>query len=372
MNQKIKKKALFIAAATYFARSLQTTIVNSEDLDIDLILDKKLVGSNSNIDYASKYFSGKVKNIFEICLPLDYCYLGKSEDLLFKITTVLKKPFGWMGKYKIHRMIRRGNYDFIYLNELILHPLIDEDECFIIHVRVIFDKSGQGALRSLKKAKGVIFIDHSTFEPFKDVNLKNKIILNNPFQMTRLLNGESNQLKVSVDWKNKTIFSIIGRVVEIKGVSFVIEAFKKAGPDRCLLFIVGPFHDENYLSYCRSLAGDDPRIIFYGSEENIQLIYDISDYIIRGDPFQGIGRTIFEGLYSGCDVIIPGTNPDLLFEYEKFKDKVHFYIPKDVSSLAAQIAGRADRKITERRYYSNVGEYLEKFTEFVAKSCQKN
>ena len=345
--------------------------MNSDNFQIDLILDKKIIGDNSNISYAIANFSEKINKIYQICLPIDYCYLGKSENVLFKITTLLKKPLGWIGGYRIKKLIRDGNYDFVYLNELILHPLITHDSCFIIHVRVIFDCSNESAYRSLEEAKGVIFIDHATFEPFEKRNLKNKIILNNPFQMARIFDESKDHLKTEFDWKNKTVFSIIGRVVAIKGISFVIESFTKAASEKCLLIIVGPFHDPEYLSYCRRLAEGDDRIIFYGSEEKIQIIYDISDYIIRGDPLQCIGRTIYEGLYSGCDVIVPGTNPDIFFEYEKFKEKVHFYQPNNNLSLTQQIERLSGRKVTERHYYSNVQEYLKEFNKFIDRACQK-
>jgi glycosyltransferase involved in cell wall biosynthesis len=344
--------------------------MNSDNLEIDLIINKKIIGQNPNVKYVIDNYREKIKNFYQFCLPFDYCYRGKPEKFSFKIAITIKRVFEFFDSWKVKKIIREGNYDFIYLNSLILHPLISEDFCFIIHVREIFDNSNTYAINSLSKAKGVIFIDEATQNPFKEIFIKNKIVLNNPFQMKRQIGTRLPNIPFNVDWKNRVIFSIIGRIEKVKGIPLVIESFKEVKNDNILLLIVGS-GEEDYIDYCRNLAQNDNRIIFYGSEENIQIIYDISDYIIRGDPLQCIGRTIYEGLYSGCEVIVPGTNPYLFFEYQKFKDKVHFYQPTDILSLTKQIEVVSGRKITERQYYSNVHEYLEKFNEFITRACQE-
>ena len=362
-------KALFITPYTYQSRSLQTHILNSDNLEIDLIINKKIIGQNHNVKYVIDYYKDKIKNFYQFCLPLDYVYLGKPDKLSFKIGAKIKKIFEFLDNRKINKIIQEGNYDFIYLNSLILHSLISEDFCFIIHVREIFDDSNNSVFDSLKKAKGVIFIDDATQKPFTELVIKNKIVLNNPFQMKRQIDNELIKLPINIDWKKKVIFSIIGRIERIKGVSQVIESFKEVKKDNILLLIVGT-GEEDYSNYCRDLARNDNRIIFYGNEENIQIIYDICDYIIRGDPHQCIGRTIYEGLFSGCHVIIPGSNPEIVFEYEQFRDKIHFYLPNDKQTLINQITSHSNKKIMQREYLSNVDKYRKKFNDFVTKVCQ--
>ena len=70
--------------------------------------------------------------------------------------------------------------------------------------------------------------------------------------------------------------------------------------------------------------------------ENVNGIYAISDFIIRGEECFGVGRTVYEGLYSGCNVIIQGERQIDLFKisgYDKFKKKIFFYEPRNPEIL---------------------------------------
>jgi len=330
------------------------------------MITRKLVGSDPNISWVMDNYRNKIGNFYQLCLPLDYCYFGKPDTISFHIRAVIKRFFEWLDAKKIQRIIDEGHYDYIYLSSLTLHHLVRKSPCTLIHIREIFDNSNDAVFESLKIARGVIFIDAATAKPFEHLHLGNAILLNNPFWMHRRIENVPYALRPNIDQVHKTVFSIIGRIEEIKGVDFVIESFRKVPDDNIILLIVGS-GEKGYLSRCKSVAGDDKRIVFYGNESDIQLIYDISDYIIRGDPHQCIGRTIYEGLYSGCHVIIPGSETGTFFEFEKFREKIHFYQPKNTSALTRVIHHRARQKITERIYYSNVPEYIEKFNEFIAK-----
>ena len=87
------------------------------------------------------------------------------------------------------------------------------------------------------------------------------------------------------------------------------------------------------------LSLPDKRIEFHGEEKDINRIYALSDYIIRGEIDFRIGRTIFEALYADCDVILPSSDKEI--EREKdlrvLRDKVHIYTPRDRKSLTTVI-----------------------------------
>src|SRR5262249_8790223 len=77
------------------------------------------------------------------------------------------------------------------------------------------------------------------------------------------------------------------------------------------------------------------------------------------------GRTVYESLYSGGRVIIPGRGePDFLFELEQFSDRIALYKSGDSTSLSESFAC-ADLKADHSTGLSNVSEYVRSFDAFL-------
>jgi len=247
--------------------------------------------------------------------------------------------------------------------------MITPKENYIIHVREIFDGSNPRVYDSLGKARGVIFIDKATQEPFSHLALANSIVLNNPFDMTgaaalshRDIEGDHPELR------DRTVFSLIGKITERKGAEFIIRCFMDVPNADNRLLVVGE-GDSRYMKKCRDIAREDPRIILWGEEGDIRKIYLLTDYVLRGEPFQCVGRTIFEGLYAGCSVILPAVQEggDFLDEYDEFRDSIFLYLPRDADQLKELFRTLTGKKIRERTFRSNVGEYTAAFQRFVEK-----
>lgn len=357
-------KALFITHSidNYGAsRSLQLLLNNYKDVQVDLLVGARLT-LKSNLYNVRNVFGSHISRIFWCFLPLDYCY---DAPPLSPAAILLKNLLWRINARRVYSIIKNGNYDYIYLNSLGLHPMINNNYPFLIHVREILKSNANKAADSLSKAQGVIFIDEATKKPFKDIVMKNNIVLNNPFDMTVINQNFQARLKRDIDYKNKVIFSILAEHQPVKGTDFVIESFVDVPNDNALLLIVGKIR-RGYSEICVKAAGQDKRVIFYGEEPDIINIYAISDYIIRGEAYNCIGRTIFEGLYSGCHVIVPGEKEDKknFFEYERFKDCINFYAPRDRENLKNLYRILGGRKIKDRSGSSNVRDYVVRFHNF--------
>jgi glycosyltransferase involved in cell wall biosynthesis len=245
---------------------------------------------------------------------------------------------------------------------------------FILHVREIYDGSNEKVKENMKFARGAIFIDEATKEPFKNIIGEDHIVMNNPIDMTAVDEDADTAYRIRYgDLDRNTIFSLIGLLTENKGVHFVIDAFRSVKNDNARLLIVGK-GDRKYISACRELAGNDERIIFWGEEPEIRKIYRLSDYIIRGEAYQCVGRTIYEGLYAGCAVIIPGTESrrDRIFEYDRFREKVYFYPPRSAEALEQILGQLAGEKIRDRVFLANTEEYVRSFHEFVVRTLGRS
>jgi len=162
------------------------------------------------------------------------------------------------------------------------------------------------------------------------------------------------------------IFALITNFTEERGVPWIVEAFRNVRSPKARLLLVGRSYRPGMQAKLERLAGDDRRIIFWGEEHDIAQVYTLADYVLRGEAYPCVGRTIYEALFSGCGVVIPGdaANHDL-FEYERFADRVHFYRPRDREHFVAVLDSLAGKKRLVKRGESNVQRYVAEFDRFV-------
>lgn len=366
-----KRKALFITHDTgnYGAsRSLQLLLSNYRSVSVDMIVQRKFRGRHNHDDLRQR-FGGCANRIWEAFLPFDTCYDGGRKNIIFGVLLKLyNKVFWGRDKKRIKNAISGGGYDFIHLNSLVLYPMLTERYPFVLHVREIYDGSNPKAIDYVKKAAGVIFIDEATRAPFRDVPLRKNAVLNNPFDMTPVATyADYRSERADLDVEKHTIFSMIGVASEKKGTEFIIRCFMKFKDENARLLLVGG-REKATLEKCRMLARNDRRIIFWGEEPNIMKLYAFSDYILRGEELSCIGRTVYEGLYAGCGVIIPGgdrDHPAQMFEFDAFRGSIFFYTPRNEPKLLTLFQRLSGAKIRTRRLRSNVVEYVRSFHEFV-------
>ncbi len=366
-----KLKGLFITHDTsnYGAsQSLQLHLRNYDGVEADLIVQKNFLGTHDHGDLR-KRFGSHINRVWEVYLPFDTCYQYGRKDAVFTILIKLyNRIFGNSGRKQVENVIAAGGYDFIHLNSLVLHSLVNDRHPYVLHMRDVYDGSNPAAVENVKRARGVIFIDEATREPFRDVSLRKSLVLNNPFDMSRVAEFSGYRPTLpGLDIGHHTVFSAIGVANDKKGTGFIISTFLKFKDQNARLLIVGG-REQPALAAYRKLAEADPRVIFWGEEPDIMKIYAITDYVLRGEEFPCVGRTVYEGLYAGCRVIIPGSDgcPTPLFEYDTFRDAIFFYAPRNDSALLGLFNRLAGEKIRERKLRSNVDAYVRSFHEFVS------
>jgi hypothetical protein len=309
-----------------------------------------------------------VGRIYQAWLPFDACYQYARPGLWPALARKAYNTLLWgSDRGRIGRIIAGGGYDFVHLNSLVLHPLVSGSHRFILHMRDVYDGGNLEAVRNVRRAAGVVFIDEATRAPFRDVPLLRSIVLNNPFDMTGVAAYRDYRPPLpDLDPSRHTVFSVIGVASEAKGTGFIVRAFLKHRDVRSRLIIVGG-RERAELDDCRRVASEDRRVIFWGEEREIDKVYAVTDYVLRGEAFPCIGRTVYEGLYAGCRVIAPG-DPDApppLFEAHTFRDAVHFYRPRDEQALLALFDRLAGDKVGGRTLRSNIAAYERDFTAFV-------
>lgn len=372
MNDK-NAKMLFIThdAGLYGAsRSLKLLLSRFAEGEVDLVVARRPFRSAFDEERIRSWFGPAVRRIRSFYLPLDYCYRGQPgpralrrlyEALLRMLWMLHRKPF--------LRMLEDGGYTVVHLNSLTLHRLITPGGPWVLHVREILDRDTPAVRRSLESAAGVIFIDQTTQEPFRSLVLRRQIVLDNPIDMmARQQSAGAPERSFGFDPERCTVFSMIGKITDDKGVAFVISCFRRLASSDARLLIAGGGEDRKAIAACRKAADGDPRIQFLGEDPDIERMYRVTDFVVRGEPYFCAGRSVYEGFYAGCGVIVPGdaAQVPLLAEYARFRDRVHCYAPRSEDALLACMRSLAGVKVRRGEPRSNVDDQVRLFRGFIA------
>lgn len=345
------------------------------DMDIDLILPINFKRKISD-ERIREHYGERVKKVWFLPQPAQLSCVNVTYKRIHHIKSSVKMVLYQLAKPLYHYIMKRGGYQFIHLNSLILYPMLTSEFPMFLHVRELINPDRTRTDSHLKdyvdKAHGVLFISQETKDSCPESSAP-AVVLKNPFNQTavQLVDEQKARERFSVS-KEQTVFVIIGVVDPNKGVDRVIRAFRQADPKFSVLLIVGKdSNNHGYEDMMRREAKGDERIRFVGELENTDELYRVTDYVIRGDSVPGAGRTVFESLYAGGGCILPGTREKNLSALEvdsSMEQRVYFYPPADQDALAECIRRLDGQKMTDRQYVENISIYRKRFLEFVLKN----
>lgn len=365
-------KALFIMHESNFiygANRSITGLLRKINYDFDILICKSFTKKVAEGEIRS-LLGDHLKNIYICWLPRYRCFDFDKRGMISELSHYVNNIMACINSHKRKKIIARGNYNYIHLNSLVLFPIINDEDIYIIHIREIFSQQYHNKKKlfgKLYKASGLIYIDEAVKKALGQIiDNRRTIVLNNPFDMLRIREEDyEDNIKKYNCKKDNVIFAMLGQLADTKGSKFVIRSFMGQHNENSRLLIVGN-DNHAYGRECRDLARKDKRIIFCGELKNVDGIYRISDYIIRGESQFCIGRTIYEGLFSGAGVIIPGSVKDLerMPDKEIFKEKICFYKPQDTMSLLHVLETSCTKQV-DREYRSNTDDYIRQYNYFI-------
>lgn len=370
-------RALFIINSQepiYGSSRSVSTLIRNLDADIDIIFPVTIKKSRKiNKEKVRKYYGNNVKNIYFLPQPSHYSVMEGEFPLSTHVKSGVKELLMLFFKRIYKKIYQKGQYDFIHLNSVILYPLLDRRYPMFLHIREVVRKKrgwiNKNFCNCVNRAHGVIFINHAAKKACPNLDVPQTILVN-PFDQLNVKNVEwESALKAYGMQKDQTVYAVIGNILPIKGVLRVINAFKKAKLRNAVLLIVGEDKAHGrYSNMVKAIAAGDSMIRELGEIENMDPIYRITDYVVRGDEVVGFGRTVFEGLFSGCNVIVPCDDLDDPFfpdVAEEFANKIIPYKLRDEDSLAEAFRKTQHQRIEDRNYFSNVSSYAAEFIEFI-------
>lgn len=373
---EVEVKALFIIHCQdpiYGASRSVSLLIRNFDADVDLIFPRKMKAEGKiTSEQIREFYGPRVRNVWFLWQPARLTVMEEHFPTKVHIKNFVKEFLYGLEKFKYEAIFKNGNYDFIHLNSVILYPMLDKRWPMFLHVResvrnplMIPDKLFS---KTLKQAHGIISINPGTAERVPN-HVAPSLMLINPFDQTSVANVDLLQARAMYGLSGKeTVYAIIGTIIDYKGVDFVIRAFQKAKMENSVLLVVGnDARQDEYIQYVKELAAGDTRIRFTGEIEQTETVYRVIDYVVRGDTSAGLGRTLYEALYSGCGVInpmdkitnsVPNCSPEM-------RERVYFYPLRDEAALTRAFEETQGIRFEQRSYYSNVKEYMKEFLQFI-------
>jgi hypothetical protein len=265
----------------------------------------------------------------------------------------------------------------IHLNSLVLLELVPlvrksrPDIPILSHVReVLIQNLDEKDRQFIQHLDALIPIDYATEHRVKmlvpEYPSDQIYRVQNPF---RALPFDGSLVNLFPDGMH--VFAIIGQVISGKGVDFVCECFHEANLENTVLIVFG--NDKH--SYASSLklhwSSVSSKIIWAGHHDYLfeRGVYNKIDVVVRGDLSFRTGRTVYEGLFSGSRLILPGSHSELFADSDlsEFLEKIEMYKSRNKESLikafkATQEKLKSDQINSSTRsvnYLSNYDNYRE-------------
>ena len=378
-----KKKILFIVhhVSIYGAyKSAFELFSNLEDCVIDVAIPKRLLRLHEVVkrkEFFDKHdereirsdFNGKIRTMFHISMLRDWwCNVisdnVKRDGSIYAKTT---KFLAFLDFLWLRVIVFCNDYDIILVNSTVLH--FDVGLSFrtpvSMHVREeIATSPGKSFLRSWKRLKGAVFIDHSTKSLAPPaLKTKKKVILN-PFDMVGVDSASPHPLPYHND--HFTTIAYVGRMDKIKGYDFIINSFMKSSNQSLRLLLVGSASAEAS-DFAKACCLKDDRISFMEEIKEFNSVYRVSDFTIRGEEYLSLGRTVYESLFSGVPIIIPHNGEELaehFIKFDEFKDIVFPYAARNQRSLASLLDGLEKPKSRQSHPRGNISEHVSSIRKF--------
>lgn len=293
------------------------------------------------------YFLKQKIRHYEWQLPWSHIdNIGGYPSLIIKLYSFVKNLQALFLFISIYpKILKKEKIQVVHLNSIVLWPILlvlPNNIRAIIHVREDFLNSIEAKIAQQiirKKASAIISIDDFRDMPFSN-NPKSIVILN-PFNQSkaRKMKQSKTEIKKKYGLSNDTfVVSVIGRIEPNKGQHLISSIAKKINSDKIVFLVVG-LPNGKFGKRCLKNIQQYPNVKYFGQINDMDPIYAITDIVLRLDLVDvpiPIGRTVWEGIFSGCLAVLPVKKGYDLSSIQNLLNKYIFiYDILDMDNLAS-------------------------------------
>lgn len=127
----------------------------------------------------------------------------------------------------------------------------------------------------------------------------------------------------------------VSRLVRHKGIHYLVDAYKRSNTDKKLVIVGGSANTDDYVKELKDLAGDDPRIIFTGSQSGniLEELFFNACLFVQPSESEGLSIALLEAMAYGLPIIAS----DIPENKEVIKDTGLTFKNKDPRHLAERM-----------------------------------
>lgn len=225
----------------------------------------------------------------------------KATDAL--VSSFLATLKGLWGKYEVLHFHALGNTCFLFLTAFSKKKIV-----VTIHgidwKRSKFSGIGNQILRFSEKmvvryADAIITLCDNDRDYFRDTYGLETTRIPNGFE--RFSPVQPRQITECFGLHKEDYILFLARIVPEKGLHYLIEAYRQAGIPQKLVIAGGSGHSEGYYKEMRSLAGEDPNILFTGfvQGELLAELYSNAYLYVLPSDIEGMPMSLLEALGYG-------------------------------------------------------------------------
>lgn len=205
-----------------------------------------------------------------------------------------------------------------------------------------------GEKTAAKYADEVIVLSEETRQYFLDNYGRETRVFHNGVEMYDCM--EPNIIKEKYGLERGEYILSLGRIVPVKGIHYLIDAYKKIDTDKKLVIAGGVSHSDEYAEELRKMAASDERIIFTGfveGRELWELYFGCLMYVMPSDH-EGMPLSLLEAMSCGAQCLVSDipAMTNVIGEYgytfkksdtEDLKAKIEEILQKPKPDMSGQI-----------------------------------
>ncbi len=133
-------------------------------------------------------------------------------------------------------------------------------------------------------------------------------VIKNSIETSKFAFSKLSRLKIRRNYDDKIVLGHIGAFNEQKNQMFLLKVMEKLDENFCLMFVGDGPLKKNCEKYCQENALSS-RVVFYGSQTEIQEYYSAFDIFVFPSQHEGFGLVLLEARCSNLNKIVSNNVP---------------------------------------------------------------
>ena len=305
-------------------------------------------GQEFDVDELSEYKGIKLKSVFTI----------ERKGFAAMTSSIFGAIKAAFGKYDVVHFHAEGPCAMLWLPKLFgkrciatIHGLDHQREKW---GRLASAYIMMGEKCAAKYADEIIVLSQGVKDYFKETyNRATRFI---PNGATKAEKVEADLIKTQFGLEKDEYILFLGRIVPEKGLTYLVEAFKKVSTDKKLVIAGGASDTNLFMNNLKEQASGDDRIIFTGFVQGqiLEELYSNCYVYTLPSDLEGMPLSLLEAMSYGCCCLVS----DIAECADVVEDKTAVFPKGNIEALQAKLQELCDKPELVEKYKSEASEFI--------------